>query len=292
MSLTDPTLAAVLARRFEDRWLAEMNEPQIAAWADRHGFTLDELAWIQPGYCIEAPMCDEPPELQDIVSTYTPSCDGPDVRALGPTESPGHYCQDGCDGPMRVWIALSNVGWVDATGVSVELWGAPSTTTLDSIEVDVPARESLLVELTSDSVEDIGYGGGYTVHDPDGCVPDPVVTDAWVDPFNRGGPFLVMPEECGGGCADNYYTYSETGTSVDDTGTGVAETAATAGDTSTPRDSTPPPTDTSVPTARSDDTTDDDEAKNARCGCDDTGSGAGLWLAPLLLLGTRRSRRA
>lgn len=31
-------------------YIREMNFPELPAWADAHGFSVDELAWIQPGY--------------------------------------------------------------------------------------------------------------------------------------------------------------------------------------------------------------------------------------------------
>lgn len=31
-------------------YIKEINHPKLSAWADEFGFTLDELAWIQPGY--------------------------------------------------------------------------------------------------------------------------------------------------------------------------------------------------------------------------------------------------
>jgi hypothetical protein len=43
-----------LARRIDTRekfaYIHEIKTPGVAQWADLHGFTIDELAWIQPGY--------------------------------------------------------------------------------------------------------------------------------------------------------------------------------------------------------------------------------------------------
>lgn len=43
-------LAAGIDARFEYAYVADMDAPELVAWADVHGFTIDELATIQPGY--------------------------------------------------------------------------------------------------------------------------------------------------------------------------------------------------------------------------------------------------
>src|SRR5262249_48902580 len=46
----DPALALALDRDHEYAYVRDMHSPALAAWADAHDFTLDELAMIQPAY--------------------------------------------------------------------------------------------------------------------------------------------------------------------------------------------------------------------------------------------------
>lgn len=195
MSLTDPELAQSLAERFEDRWLSEMNDPRIRTWAERHGFELDELAWIQPDYCWQPPLCDEI-ELIEATPPDDTSCDGPDARPkpIGWDA----FCQDGCDGPFRVWVEVVNRGTQVATGVTVELWGGEPAQTLDSELIDVPSGASMLVELQTHSVVDVGTLGGITVNDPEGCMGATSSLTLW--DTGNGGLGWVLPDVCGGTC--------------------------------------------------------------------------------------------
>lgn len=43
-------LAARIDAEMETAYIRDMQWPEIGAWAREHGFTADELAWIQPGY--------------------------------------------------------------------------------------------------------------------------------------------------------------------------------------------------------------------------------------------------
>jgi MYXO-CTERM domain-containing protein len=196
MAHTDPALAHDLARRFEDRWLSEMDDPRIAAWADRHGFSLDELAWIQPGYCWQPPICDEI-AIEEATDPGEPvTCAQADVR-LDPNV-PWQFCQDGCAGPFRVYVELDNSGEADATDVSVALWAGSTAIQLDTALVDVPAQSSLLVELQTNSVLDVNPMAGIQVVDPDGCQPSGTVRTVWE--AGNGGVGWVLPDVCGGSC--------------------------------------------------------------------------------------------
>jgi hypothetical protein len=46
----DEVLARAIAGRYEYAYIGEIAEPALVAWADAHGFTLAELAMIQPQY--------------------------------------------------------------------------------------------------------------------------------------------------------------------------------------------------------------------------------------------------
>jgi hypothetical protein len=45
-----PELARAINRQFEYAYVREIDSPALLAWADEHGFTVDELARIQPSY--------------------------------------------------------------------------------------------------------------------------------------------------------------------------------------------------------------------------------------------------
>lgn len=44
-------LAQEFDQRFHTAYVSEMSEPRLEAWATKHGFTIAELARIQPSYC-------------------------------------------------------------------------------------------------------------------------------------------------------------------------------------------------------------------------------------------------
>lgn len=228
----EPEAAADLADRVGDGYLPEVEDAGLRAWAARSGLTPDELAWIQPTYCFEAPVCDGT-ETAPAAWTAEARCEGPDVLV-----SPLEYCQE-CDGPLRVWALLLNPGATDVTDVTVELynWGGALDTEIVPV---VAAGATVAVELQTTSVTDVGsYGGvrataagmcsGVTASEP----------GSWET--NNGGPGMVVPAECDGeGCGYDYY-YSDTGnTSEPDTdadttdgpkttGTGCATSSSVAG---------------------------------------------------------------
>jgi hypothetical protein len=43
-------ISRMIAAKTNLAYVREMNYPEIGAWASENGFTIDELAWIQPGY--------------------------------------------------------------------------------------------------------------------------------------------------------------------------------------------------------------------------------------------------
>src|SRR5689334_2209251 len=46
----DPALALAIDRDYEYAYVRDMHSAALVDWADAHGFTIDELATIQPGY--------------------------------------------------------------------------------------------------------------------------------------------------------------------------------------------------------------------------------------------------
>lgn len=128
-----PDLVDRIHARANGAWLLEMDEPELAAWAGGHGFTLDELAWIQPAYCDEIPVCetvviDDAPRAE---SYYSDICEGPALGfPLG--GSVATKCRV-CDGPVRVWAIVENAGTLDAIGGSLR-WMSDAGETLGQVD--------------------------------------------------------------------------------------------------------------------------------------------------------------
>jgi hypothetical protein len=51
-------LAKNISRENNYEYIENLNYPELLTWADNYGFTLDELKWIQPGYCFQGPPCE------------------------------------------------------------------------------------------------------------------------------------------------------------------------------------------------------------------------------------------
>jgi hypothetical protein len=66
-------LAAKVSREMNYAYLEDMPYSEIGEWAQVHGFTVDELKWIQPGY---GPQCQPGQVIQ-------PLCEQPSLLALG-----------------------------------------------------------------------------------------------------------------------------------------------------------------------------------------------------------------
>ncbi len=139
-----PDLVDRIRARANGDWLLEMDEPELAGWASGHGFTLDELAWIQPSYCDEVPMCetvqvDEAPRE----NAGTGSCVGADL-GFTPGIPVAEICRV-CDGPLMVWARVQNTGMLDAEGGSLR-WVSQAGDTLEQVDdLDLPAGWSRYV---------------------------------------------------------------------------------------------------------------------------------------------------
>lgn len=208
-----PDLVARIRAADNGAYLPELRlpEPDMAAlhdWARATGFTADELAWIQPGYCWEVPTCDE--HVLEAPPAHEQVCDGPDASLQGASY---WYtgCQE-CDGPYRVWAWVTNAGTEDATGVVVELLAGDRV--LDAMtDVIVPAGQVLAVgPLETESVRDLADIGRIRVTAPGDCWGDWDTLTGWET--GNGGPGYVEPAECGGGCDET----GETGGPVEDPG--------------------------------------------------------------------------
>jgi hypothetical protein len=69
----------------------DIDVPELAAWAEAHGFTLDELTLIQPSYCSDCPE-DRHEECRYTRCEYTPSKGGERVHGNLPD---GYTCRVG-----------------------------------------------------------------------------------------------------------------------------------------------------------------------------------------------------
>ena len=196
----EPDAAADLADRVGDGYLPEVEDAGLRAWAARSGLTADELAWIQPTYCDEPPVCDGT-EVAPIGPAVVARCEGPDVVVTDVS-----YCQE-CGGPFRVWAVLANPGTADVADVTVEMYGW--TGVVDTAKVaTLAAGGRLAVELETASVADVGSGGGVRAIAATACggISD-YFPDRWYS--EQSGPGMVMPAECDGvGCG---YYYGDTG---------------------------------------------------------------------------------
>ncbi len=189
----EPAAAAALADRVRDAYLPEVEDAGLRAWAARVGLTADELAFIQPTYCWEPPVCDDV-EINTPAMPSEAECAGAVLTVTEPV-----YCQE-CDGPFRVWVWVQNPGDADLEGVSVALW-APAGGTVTTQDVGVVAAGNRkLVEITTSTVEGVGAGGGVRVTASNACN-EPWEVEVWS--FGNGGPGYVTPAECGTDhCAD------------------------------------------------------------------------------------------
>lgn len=69
-------LAQRIDTEMETAYIREMHWTEITAWATEHGFTGEELAWIQPGYAPAIPWVDLGGSTDGEVSVLLPLADG------------------------------------------------------------------------------------------------------------------------------------------------------------------------------------------------------------------------
>mgnify|MGYP004149923089 CR=1 FL=1 len=91
MGVGEPALVASIVADANEAYVHELDRPDVRAWADRHGFTLDELAWIQPGYDPYMPTCAEP-----LTDGHGYDLSEQADRACGPVDVRAGYA-DGCE---------------------------------------------------------------------------------------------------------------------------------------------------------------------------------------------------
>lgn len=136
MALDAPGLAARVDAEHSRDWLPEIDTPGVAGWAAAHGLTLDELAWIQPGY------------VEAVETVYdVPAC--PETIAVGNVQglceleyAPLRLCSDTC-GQMRGFMELST--WTDEPQSFTFLVHGRNTT--QEFPLTVVPGESVTVEV-------------------------------------------------------------------------------------------------------------------------------------------------
>ncbi len=110
MAADAPHLVDAVVASANDAWLPDMAVPGLAQWASEHGFTPDELAWIQPSYNIRMRDCANFLPGEVPTSTESSSCEGIDLVALRVDWAPLSSCLEGCGPGLEIWVPVHNVG--------------------------------------------------------------------------------------------------------------------------------------------------------------------------------------
>lgn len=91
-------------------YVHEIKTAGVADWADEHGFTVDELAWIQPGYPPTTPTFDLDSGLNGTVNTIVPDPTGQTIYAGG---SFSHTTGGTACNNIAAWISgFAGYDWV------------------------------------------------------------------------------------------------------------------------------------------------------------------------------------
>ena len=186
MALDAPALVDRVVQTANDAWVPDLKVPGVREWAAQNGFTVEELAWIQPSYDLWAGACpaEGPPYEPVAVSDEggfiagAEVCPGVLVQVVWP---PGGspWCADTCD-DLVTWFQVYNPGEGPVSFDVAEVGETPG------VQVSLQAKgttmvgpfSSLTVELT-----------------PTSCEGDPVLLTMAVD-FGNGGSICVL------GCDD------------------------------------------------------------------------------------------
>jgi hypothetical protein len=123
-----------LADEVDRRWhlapVPEMQEPRLASWAEEHGLTVEELADIQPSYC----MCEEDDTFAPVCGadgvTYWNACVAQHCAGQSVSEGPCPYERELCpdyaasESPVVGGCAYSDFLCVDEPYASIWEWTA------------------------------------------------------------------------------------------------------------------------------------------------------------------------
>jgi hypothetical protein len=328
IALDAPELVQAIVAHDNDGYVLEMQTPGLAAWAAAHGFTAEELAWIQPSYPAVLEECaDFMPRGTDPTGGE-PTCEGMDVVVdrTGRRRAT-RACKD-CGDAVQMWVPLWSVGSVDVTDLRVDIVGrdadtgspGPSwSTSLCGITIPRGTGAAIGPIVVPDGLTWLNGRMRVQLTLPDGCEAEPPVWPFGRDLLNWYGPEAcdtgwlprdsgdhsvpdegvgeALPQLIGLPCPDPPPTDDTDASPADDTD------APTSGDTDAPTTGdTDPPTggDTDLP-APVQDTADEAGAGDggptngaasvAGCGCasGDPRLGWGVAL-PLGAIGMRRRR--
>lgn len=294
MGIDHPELVDRIVAEDNPGWLPEMDVDGVEAWATDAGFTLDELAWIQPSYRHSVPDC----------AGYTPStgpsgristCDGPDVAPVRVVWSQVG-CHEGCEpgDAAQVWFPVENLDDAEATAVTVtaralDAAGVPQDPPQWTDTLTIPASDALLSgPLSVTDNEQLRLGWEVTATIAGDCDTANDVDIQWSgDPSDSGLAALV-------GCDSGWFMETD---SLDTDLPGLGDSTP---DTDPLVDSDPPPVDTDPPPVTDTDDTDagdtdepsEDEEETEGCGdggCSDSGTApmAAVWVVALVAAARR-----
>lgn len=134
MALDRPDLVERIQQDHQTDWLPAITTPGVEAWASEHGFSLDELAWIQPTYEMWIGECpDVLPRLTEGAGWQPTGC--------GATfSSYFQSCADTCSGPVQVALRVDNPS---DTPKTLEVQRVtPGGAVVDSVHVSLEAHTS------------------------------------------------------------------------------------------------------------------------------------------------------
>jgi len=142
-------------------YVSELNVkyPELKLWADAYGFEVDELAWIQPGYCFTG-VC--PPQTQRNISCYGgyDGCVGyPDVTGMG--TPPYTYIGQAWDGSRWVPPPMFSNGLCDLPAGLYRYLVIDAVGDSFSLEYTLIQPDSITLSLSSTDDDGGCHGSAY-----------------------------------------------------------------------------------------------------------------------------------
>jgi Synergist-CTERM protein sorting domain-containing protein len=153
VAVDSPELALEVARVADDAWLPEIVSPALDAWAAHHGFTRDELAWVQPTYDVTLDQCEGyAPRDTDPRPAPGSGCEGVDTSVIQLDWAPIFSCIEDCGPAIDVWVPVENLGTQASSGGEiVALFGTDEVLTQAALpEVD-PGERRFVGPVTIDA---------------------------------------------------------------------------------------------------------------------------------------------
>ena len=197
MAADSPELVAHIVETANDGYLLEMDLGGVAEWAAHAGFTLDELAWIQPEYPTRVGTCPDPESVADAIwgrrDTETEACGPVDVTV---------WHSDDCQLCGEAFHIVANVTSLSEEDVSVDL----VLRAADGREVgrreglEVQSQRTMKASVTTlDWADVVNVGATLSVEVAENCQDaEGTTVELWM--MSEDGT-LDPPRCCGGGCA-------------------------------------------------------------------------------------------